>query len=253
MIIEKAHGRLNVVYDCSKVKTTSARVLSMIGFGATLLPSQFVIKKNSWYEVDEQLVRRNFDKTLKSLKNVKSLDIRTSLDNLNLTPISGFKSLRSLRLKVHLGTQLDLKNLSQLEMLYGELPSLQRITGLRELHSLRYVSVSQLRKSWFRTLPTSVERLFLRGALETSINLSELPKLSYLGIANARSIDFRSFSWVATNISRLDLTDIYTLTNVEKLIELTPNLKTLHFRGDDEAYLLVKHSLQGFAKIIRSE
>ena len=213
MIIEKAHGRLNVVYDCSESKTTSLSVFTMLGFGATLLPSQFVIKKHSWYEVEEQFVRRNFDKALMSLKAVKSLDIRTSLDSLNLTPISGYKALRSLRLKVHLGTPLDLKNLSHLEMLYGESPSLQNITGLRELHCLKYVSVSQLRKSWFRTLPPSVERLFLRGALETSIDLSDLPKLGYLGIANARSIDFRSFSWVATNISRLDLTEISSLTN----------------------------------------
>jgi hypothetical protein len=251
MIIEKAHGRLNVVYDCSKPNTTTERVFTKIGFGATLLPSQFVIKRNSWHEVDEQLVRRNFDKVLISLRAVKSLDIRTHMDDLNLTPISGFKSLRSLRLKVHLANQLDLKDLSQLEMLYGDSPSLQKITGLTELHSLKYVSVPQLRKSWFGALPTSVERLFLRGALDSSINLSALPNLCYLGIANARSIDFKSFNWAATKITRLDLTDVSSLASVETLIELTPNLKTIHFRGDDETYSNLSQSLKGFAEIVR--
>ena len=253
MFIEQAHGRLNVVYYCERAIPQKAKFFTMLGFGATLLPSQFVVKKHSWYQVDEKKICGNFDKNLKALKLAKSLDIRTSLSGLDLAVITEFRSLRSLRLKVNLDRELDLANLRDLEMLYGELPSLQKITGLRELPKLKFIAVSQLKKAWFDSLPNSVERLFLTGALNQSIDLSRLPNLNHLGIANARSVDFAKYSWVAPKIVELDLTSVSTLVNADKLRELTPNLKTVNFRGDNNDFLKLRESLRGFSQVLRSE
>jgi Leucine-rich repeat (LRR) protein len=138
-----------------------------------------------------------------------------------------------------------------LEMLYGDLPSMQRIIGLEELSKLKYVSVSQLRKTWFEKLPPSVERLFLRGSLDPKINLGNLPQLEYLGISNSRNLDFAKYGWVAHRIKRLDLTENAEVVNAEHLIKLTPNLSSLHYRGGVETYNHLCKSLKGFAEVIR--
>ena len=235
MPLEIAHGRLNYAYQCEKDVSRSAAVMSALGLGATFLPSAFWHGKTSWRELDEEEVLKNFNRTLKACKRVKSLDIRTSMQ-LDYSPIEHFRHLTSLRIKGTLENELNLSGLKKLEMLYGDDPSFQKTSGTKELTSLRFVSVNELKPSWFRQLPPSVERLFIRGRLLPSIDLATLPKLEQLGISNARVVDFGEYDWIAASVKVLDLTFIKEIQNASMIIKRFPSLLTCNVSGDEEIY-----------------
>ena len=243
MPLEIAHGRLNYKYQCERDMSKSAMAFSTLGLGATFLPSAFWHGKTSWRELDEAEVLKNFNKTLKACKRVKSLDIRTSMQ-LDYSPIERFKHLTSLRIKGSLESELNLSGLKNLEMLYGDSPSFQKISGTKDLTRLKFVSVNELKPSWFRQLPPSVERLFIRGRLQSSIDLATLPKLAQLGISNARLIDFGEYGWVADSVKVLDLTFIKEIQNASLIIQRFPSLSTCNVAGDEEIYKELRQSLE---------
>lgn len=240
--VERSHGRWNYVYQCERDLSFAARFLTFFGFGATFLPGVFWIGKSSWRELNEKEVLKNFNKTLKACKRVKSLDIRTSMQ-LDYSPIERFRELTSLRIKGTLETELNLSGLRKLEMLYGDNSSFQKISGTKELTRLRFVSVNELKPSWFRQLPPSVERLFIRGRLLSNIDLATLPKLGHLGISNARLIDFGEYDWIARSVKVLDLTFVKEIKNASLIIQRFPSLSTCNVSGDEEIYKKLRQSL----------
>lgn len=240
--VERAHGRWNYKYQCERDLSFRARLIALFGLGATFLPSVFWIGKNSWRELDEEEVLKNFNNTLKACKKVKSLDIRTSMQ-LDYSPIERFRHLTSLRIKGSLESELNLSGLKNLEMLYGDNPSFQKISGTKELTRLRFVSVNELKPSWFRQLPPSVERLFIRGRLLSNIDLATLPKLGHLGISNARLIDFGEYDWIARSVKVLDLTFVKEIKNASLIIQRFPSLSTCNVSGDEEIYKKLRQSL----------
>lgn len=233
--VERAHGRWNYKYQCDRDLSFSARIFTLFGLGATFLPSAFWHGKTSWRELDEEEVVKNFNKTLRACKRVKSLDIRTSMQ-LDYSPIERFRHLTSLRIKGTLENELNLSGLRKLEMLYGDDPSFQKTSGTKELTSLRFVSVNELKPSWFRQLSPSVERLFIRGRLQPSIDLATLPKLEQLGISNARVVDFGEYDWIAGSLKVLDLTFIREIQNTSLIVKRFPSLLTCNVAGDEEIY-----------------
>jgi hypothetical protein len=240
--LERAHGRWNYKYQCDRDLSLSARIFTLFGLDATFLPSAFWRGKTSWRELDEAEVLKNFNKTLKACKRVKSLDIRTSMQ-LDYSPIERFRHLTSLRIKGSLESELNLSGSKNLEMLYGDNSSFQKISGTKDLTRLRYVSVNELKPSWFRELPPSVERLFIRGRLQPSIDLATLPKLEQLGISNARLLDFGEYHWIADSVKVLDLTFIKDIQNANLISQRFPFLSTCNVAGDEEIYKELSQAL----------
>ena len=224
---ERRHGRIHLGF----IRIQNWKIITFftrVGLGISYVPSlgTWDHEQGLIYE-PIQNVQTQLDQVFMSSYKLKSLEVRSRSDTLHYSNLNLLTDLRSLYIMGPLADAPDLSKNRKLRLLAGSHRTIQNVTGIELLTSLRYVYVDRPLVKWINSLPKGLTKIHVTGSWSGTLPINRFLRLKKLVLEGRGILDLQNLE-SSESVNKIAIFGFRELRKIETIQTLFPNLRKIY-------------------------